>query len=395
MNSYQETTISTTIEPYTYVDVTMSRPRCKGISREIHLNVTFLPHRRRAMNLLFSYFSTWLQPPKPPSPWSPYPKSRTQVDHREMSREEITLEQSGDFNTLQRFRYRVYLDQRQTHPIPIDYLLATELDLRHYTQEELFAREHDDGSKKMKDFLDEVKKRIWRLAREWWSYRCQIEGVTSRAFDLWRSHPTWYMHEALVEDCIRKQGCCSRGCGCCLNRQLVSTRRLASGHCALSCGCCRKARGFRLTQTEENEIYDKLDLQQEKNFANRFQLASIWGLRLDSDRSPFDLIKSGYELAGKYGADDPENLDIDLLGTSELPSTSGAKEDATDQQIAMEEAGLKLSRRAEAEQGERCRGKKRKRTGRSHLSIKRSCGMSQSKERKSPSASPDTILPSN
>lgn len=347
------------------------------------------------MYSIFSSFFTWLRPPKPPGPWSPYPKSRTQVDHREMPGGEMTLEQSGDFNTLQRFRYRVYLDQRQTRLILIDYFLATELDLRHYTQQELVARERDDGSEESKVSLDHINKTIWRLNREWWSYRCKIgEGVTSRVLDLWRSHPTWYMHEVLVEDCIRKQGCCSRGCGCCLNRHLDSTRRLAAGHCALTCGCCQKARGFSLTQEEENEIYDQLDFQQERDASNRFQLASIWGLRLDSGQSPFDLIKSGYELAGKNRADDPENCDIALLEPNELPSSSGTGKDTTGRKIAVEEVGLKLFGRAEAEQGERCRGKKRKRRRESHLSIKRSCGMPQSEERKSPSASPDTVLPS-
>lgn len=116
----------------------------------------------------------------------------------------------------------------------------------------------------------------------------------SRAFDLWRSHPAWYMHEVLVEDCVRKQGCCSRGCGCCAKRQL-STRQLAAGHCALTCGCCRTARGFELTKEEENEIYAALDFQANRKFYDRIELASIWGLRLDSYESPFDLIKSGCE----------------------------------------------------------------------------------------------------
>lgn len=140
-----------------------------------------------------------------------------------------------------------------------------------------------------------VNKTIWQLSREWWNHRSEFgEGFVSRAFDLWRSHPTWYMHEVLVEDCVRKQGCCSRGCGCCAKRQL-STRQLAAGHCALTCGCCRTARGFELTQEEENEIYAAQDFQANTNFYDRIELASIWGLRLDSYESPFDLIKSGGE----------------------------------------------------------------------------------------------------
>lgn len=54
------------------------------------------------------------------------------------------------------------------------------------------------------------------------------------------------MHDVLVEDCIRKQGCCSRGCGCCPSRQLNSTCQLTAGHCALTCGFYRKDRGLNL-----------------------------------------------------------------------------------------------------------------------------------------------------
>jgi hypothetical protein len=44
-------------------------------------------------------------------------------------------------------------------------------------------------------------------------------------------------------------------------------------------------------------------------------LASIWGLRLDSDQSLSDIIKSGYQKIGKNGADDPENWDINSSTT--------------------------------------------------------------------------------
>lgn len=244
------------------------------------------------MNWFFSSFFAWLWPP---NHWSPYPESKVRIHYKEKTITETKLEQSGDLNTLQRFRYRVHTDTKYTNRIPIKQFLDTEQDLRHYTQEELFAREHDDGSEQMKTWLNYVNKTIWQLSREWWNHRSEFgEGVVSRAFDLWRSHPTWYMHEVLVEDCVRKQGCCSRGCGCCAKRQL-STRQLAAGHCALTCGCCRTARGFELTQEEQNEIYAALDFQANTNFYDRIELASIWGLRLDNYESPFDLIKSGGE----------------------------------------------------------------------------------------------------
>jgi hypothetical protein len=84
------------------------------------------------------------------------------------------------------------------------------------------------------------------------------------------------MHQVLVEDCARKQGCCSRGCGCCVDRPVHGNRQSAVGHCTLECKCCRKARGFELAQEEQTEIYGKV----ETGHANEhMQLASIWGLQ--------------------------------------------------------------------------------------------------------------------
>jgi hypothetical protein len=48
-----------------------------------------------------------------------------------------------------------------------------------------------------------------------------------------------------------------------------------------------------------NEIYKDLDFQAEHNFYDRIELATIWGLRLDSQTSPFDLIKPGCELVNE------------------------------------------------------------------------------------------------
>ena len=102
------------------------------------------------MDWFFSSFSPWLWPP---NPWSPYLESRVRIHHREKTTAETTLEQSGDLNTLQRFRYRVHKGTKYTNGIPIQQFLDAEQDLRNYTQEELFAREHDDGPEQMKTWL--------------------------------------------------------------------------------------------------------------------------------------------------------------------------------------------------------------------------------------------------
>lgn len=105
------------------------------------------------MNWFFSSFFAWLWPP---NPWSPYPESKVRIHYKEKTTTETKLEQSGDLNTLQRFRYRVHTDTKYTNRIPIKQFLDTEQDLRHYTQEELFAREHDDGSEQIKTRLNYV-----------------------------------------------------------------------------------------------------------------------------------------------------------------------------------------------------------------------------------------------
>lgn len=69
-------------------------------------------------------------------------------------------------------------------------------------------------------------------------------------FELWRSHPRWYMHHVLVTDYIEKGGCCGHACSCCLNRDIEPTRAYRAGHCNVKCECCREARGFELTEAQ-------------------------------------------------------------------------------------------------------------------------------------------------
>jgi hypothetical protein len=99
------------------------------------------------------------------------------------------------------------------------------------------------------------------LMMKYWKYRGEFTGELGRAFDLWRSNPNWYMHPVLVADCIAKQGCCSRGCGCCRIKskqrdikQNNSYQKLGVGHCTLACEFCRKAHGFQLSLDENLQI---------------------------------------------------------------------------------------------------------------------------------------------
>lgn len=152
------------------------------------------------------------------------------------------------------------------------------------------------------------------------------EGVVKRAFDLWRSHPRWYMHQVLVEDCVGKQGCCSRDCGCCVNRPIDSTCRIGVGHCTLACGCCREARGFDLSKEEHERIQGYYHYRNTRNAYDRVELAAFWGLRVDSCDSPFDMIDespafpSGSRKAEILGLDE-ENNESTSTKDSELTLT--------------------------------------------------------------------------
>ncbi|CAG7922059.1 unnamed protein product [Penicillium olsonii] len=246
------------------------------------------------MNWLFSWIYDFLWPP---GPWSPYSKTRPKIRFSEKDETETRLEESGDLNTLQRLRYQKYRDETNSWEKTMRALLSTEELIRHASQHEeclnQFLRQCLDGSDKDKAIteLTETRRLLWNLTRLWWLRRNVLgEGVVARALNLWRSNSMWYMHEVLVEDCARKDGCCSRGCGCCAKRHQTFTRPLTAGHCSIRCRCCISWRGFYLDREEENDIYDEFQTREGLPSYDQIELASIWGLRLNCHKSPFNLL---------------------------------------------------------------------------------------------------------
>lgn len=118
-----------------------------------------------------------------------------------------------------------------------------------------------------------------------------------RAFELWRSHPRWYMHRVLVEDCAGRRGCCGCDCGCCLNRDISLKRQLGRRHCTFEYGCCCKARGFKLTPEEVKNLHKQARLDGNMPRYYLMSQASIWGILDGNHDNPFDLIDGppGYE----------------------------------------------------------------------------------------------------
>ncbi|CAP99657.1 Pc22g23690 [Penicillium rubens Wisconsin 54-1255] len=207
---------------------------------------------------------------------------------REKTQEEINIEKSGDIDALQRYRRNVVIG-RSRYTGRVVELLRIEQDLRSTAQEEQYLSQktkitgrwpllrHDIQAE-----LQTLNKRYWLLERQWWEARNSfVEGPLIRAFDLWRSHPLWYMHEF-----------CSRiVCGCCVDRNIDKTRQLGAGHCTIECGCCRQSRGFDLTKSEKKKLLKDFHVMDDNSlYRERINRVSIWGLSLDSHDSPFDLI---------------------------------------------------------------------------------------------------------
>ncbi|KAJ5977699.1 hypothetical protein N7501_001041 [Penicillium viridicatum] len=116
-------------------------------------------------------------------------------DHREAS-----LEQSGDINMLQRYRLHQYWNQvrRDNTGPPFDShkLFFVEEDLREVVQEEISIKEeHNVLNKDAEERLYALNVKYWLLVQTWVDYRsCLQDGYLQRAFELWWSHPKWYMH---------------------------------------------------------------------------------------------------------------------------------------------------------------------------------------------------------
>ncbi|KAJ5138724.1 uncharacterized protein N7515_003572 [Penicillium bovifimosum] len=220
---------------------------------------------------------------------------------------EIQHEKDGNINALQRHRYitfRNYHASSQLRDVSGN-LLNTEEELREVVQEEIAIREGDHtSSENSKDRLLSLNAKYWTLSQEWWRWRSGLaHGFQSRGFELWRSHPKWYMHRDLIEECAGRQGCCARACGCCVNRDIDDSRTLGAGHCTLECGCCERARGFKVSNEEKKRLEElyKIDKQAEDKGSDfhslRISRLSIWGLVGDSRKDPFDMIdaKPSYE----------------------------------------------------------------------------------------------------
>ncbi|KAJ6157087.1 hypothetical protein N7497_005972 [Penicillium chrysogenum] len=115
---------------------------------------------------------------------------------REKTQDEIEIEQSGDIDALQRYRWNVVHQNKYHYANRAVELLRVEQELRSTVQEEQILAEKPETTRSWSIYndtqskLQALDKRYWLLERQWWKVRNSfVEGPLIRGFDLWRSHP--------------------------------------------------------------------------------------------------------------------------------------------------------------------------------------------------------------
>ncbi|KAJ5628997.1 hypothetical protein N7490_011225 [Penicillium lividum] len=219
---------------------------------------------------------------------------------------EADLPKSEDFNDLQQFRFKKFYDMRwrlfrdiSNDFLRIEHALQAAAQHELSLSEEIVQKSSSRWTRSkvilyhaLEEELRDSKQDYWMRERAWWAHRAAFAGFMAKAFDLWRSYPTWYMHEIFVEKCVAQGGCCGRECGCCSKRHLDVTLRLVVGHCTANCQCCIRERGFVFTSGMKRKFnaYSRLRPEFGRPKVDKVTRDSIWALMEGSKFSPFDLI---------------------------------------------------------------------------------------------------------
>ncbi|KAJ5629990.1 hypothetical protein N7528_003647 [Penicillium herquei] len=215
----------------------------------------------------------------------------------------LMKEINGHIGAVQKYRLnnlRATDKKSQYHLLNIEQKLRELVQLEEYLTQRLqelnkplTLRESELASK----ILADIPRNYFVLEQKWCRWRNEFTSCLSRGFNLWRSHPQWYLHRLLREDCAMRKGCCSRDCGCCAKR--ISTtmpeRSLGVGHCTVECGCCIRSRGFDLTDSEKAEVKNS-----ESVYAERISCVSILGLVKDNKENPLNLIDKSKDQPPSY-----------------------------------------------------------------------------------------------
>lgn len=215
------------------------------------------------------------------------------------------LVQHGNFEDLQNFRLSVVLYYVKNHNLDRDLpndlcrqLMNRETRLSQLAQrEEILSERHqslkmtsnseEDKAQlsKLYQNLEQTRKEYWFTEREVFTKEALLPvSPLRKAYHLWRSDPTWYLHPHLVADCVGNGGCCGRDCGCCEARLHIADKRRGAGHFTAECGCCAKSRGFDLHVPADgkraHEIYNApIKRSLNDDYYKRIMRAYIFGTR--------------------------------------------------------------------------------------------------------------------
>lgn len=226
---------------------------------------------------------------------------------------EINLINPAHVNAIQNERWYLWEQEpsevRDAHDI--HGLLEKEHLLRKNTQLELYYRNRLTNWELLKEHTSTDKYACSKIIANYtqilvgldWHYRLLerewgeimdsfVQGPLTEGINLWRSHPNWYMHKTLREDCAERGGCCGRSCGCCWHREtLLGHREHAAGHCTVNCDCCNKNRGCALSKIAMQRLDRRFDLSRNTAYFARIRDASLLGISKGGNENPFDLIE--------------------------------------------------------------------------------------------------------
>ncbi|KAJ6150095.1 hypothetical protein N7471_001294 [Penicillium samsonianum] len=237
-------------------------------------------------------FTTRWSPYHRPSPKSQIPKSRIPKNpiDGEKSAEEIALEEAGDLNALQRYRYEFHHGTTYEHQPPITQLLEAEEDFRHHFQLELSLRERSDQSEEVQEELRTQGKLLWMASREWWMLKNEFGGGVF-----------------LLKIVLQSKDVVLEIVGVVLTVQ--SIRRVVL---ELDIVLLRA------------DVVSYYDYRGPRNSYARIELAAFWGLLADSCESPFDMIDESpvFPLFGSRKAESSSVDEEDNESTSTKDSES-------------------------------------------------------------------------
>lgn len=132
--------------------------------------------------------------------------------------------------------------------------------------------------------LEELNDSYWKYTRLHGALEGNIPlGIFTRAYQKHRKNPDWYLGKELRADCVRRGGCCGRGCGCCENDRGNTRQLWKRGNFTSACGCCVRTRqsqgdvSVTIQKDMEDFPFDIVALA--TPYSDRMYFAYIWGLK--------------------------------------------------------------------------------------------------------------------